>query len=143
MIRAVIDTNVIIRAAIRPHGSVGPVAQRLREGAYLLIISEILFDELIEKLREPRIGRKYNLDQQAIQDFVGELAVSSELVAPTRIIYVCRDEDDNRVLEAAVTGRADYIVTTDEDLLVLDPFIDSNRSIIRIVRPQLFLAALS
>lgn len=137
MIRAVIDTNVLIRAAIRPHGSVGPVVRRLRQGAYLLIISEILFDELIEKLREPRIARKYNLDQQAIQDFVGELAVSSELVAPTRIIHVCRDEDDNRVLEAAITGRAEYIVTTDEDLLVLDPFEG-----IHIVRPNLFLATL-
>lgn len=138
MIRAVIDTNILIRAAIRPHGSIGPVARQLRAGAYLLIISEILFDELIEKLREPRIGRKYNLDEQAIQDFVGELAVSSELVAATRLIHACRDEDDNRVLEAAVTGRADYIVTTDEDLLVLNPFQG-----IHIVRPHLFLATLT
>ncbi len=137
MIRAVVDTNILIRAAIRPQGTVGPIAQQLREGKYLLIISEILFDELIEKLREPRIGRKYNLDEQAIQDFVGELAVSGELVTPTREIHVCRDEDDNRVLEAAITGRADYIVTTDEDLLVLRTFEG-----IRIVRPRVFLTTL-
>ncbi|MGB8647105.1 MAG: putative toxin-antitoxin system toxin component, PIN family [Anaerolineae bacterium] len=137
MIRAVIDTNILIRAAIRPQGTIGPIAHRLSQGRYLLIISEILFDELIEKLREPRIGRKYHLDEQAIQAFVEELAVSGELVAPTREIHACRDEDDNRVLEAAVTGGADFIVTADEDLLVLDPFEG-----IRIVRPHIFLAAL-
>lgn len=138
MIRAVIDTNVLIRAAIRPQGALGPIVRRLRVGAYLLIISEILFDELIEKLREPRIARKYNLDEQDIKDFVGELAVSGRIVFPTREIHGCRDEDDNRVLEAAVTARADFIVTTDEDLLVLDPFEE-----IRIVRPHVFLAHLT
>lgn len=137
MIRAVIDTNILIRAAISPRGTVGPIARRLREGAYRLIISEWLFDELIEKLNEPRIGRKYNLDEEAIKDFVAELAASSEPATPSRQISVCRDEDDNHVLEAAVAGQAEYIVTGDEDLLVLDPFEG-----IRIVRPQVFLAAL-
>ncbi len=137
MIRAVVDTNILIRAAIRAQGTVGPVASRLSEGRYVLIISEILLDELIETLREPRIARKYHLDEQAIQDFVAELAVSGELVAPTREIHACRDEDDNRVLEAAVAGKANFIVTTDEDLLVLDTFEG-----IRVVRPQIFLTAL-
>lgn len=137
MIRAVIDTNVLIRAAIRPQGTLGPIPRRLREGAYLLIISDVLFDELIEKLREPRLGNKYNLREQDIKDFVGELAVSGRIVTPTREIRVCRDEDDNRVLEAGVAGQVDYIVTTDQDLLVLDPFEE-----IRIVRPRVFLDAL-
>lgn len=138
MIRAVVDTNILIRAAIRPHGTVGPIARRLRDGAYTLIISEWLFDELIEKLNKPRIGLKYHLDEQAINDFVGELAVSGELVTPTRHIEVCRDVDDNNVLEAATEGKVDYIVTSDEDLLELDPFEG-----IRIVRPNVFLAALA
>ncbi len=137
MIRAVVDTNILIRAAIRPQGTVGPIARRLRDEAYTLIISEWLFDELIEKLNKPRIGLKYHLDEQAIKDFVGELAVSGELVTPKRHIEVCRDVDDNHVLEAALEGKADFIVTSDEDLLVLDPFEG-----IRIVRPQTFLAAL-
>ncbi len=138
MIRAVVDTNVLIRAAIRPQGTLGPIVRRLRVGAYLLIISEVLFDELIEKLREPRIAHKYNLNDQDIKDFVAELAVSGRIVFPTREIHVCRDEDDNRVLEAAVSARADFVVTTDEDLLVLDPFEE-----IRIVRPHVFLTHLT
>ncbi|MBI4671813.1 MAG: putative toxin-antitoxin system toxin component, PIN family [Chloroflexi bacterium] len=113
MTRAVVDTNILIRAVIRPLGTVGPIARRLRQGAYVLIISEPLLHELIEELNAPRIGHKYGIDAQAIQDFVAELAETGELVQPSRTIAVCRDEDDNRVLEAAVEGRANYIVTGD------------------------------
>lgn len=47
----------------------------------------------------------------------------------------CRDPKDDFVLELAVNGRADVIVTDDEDLLTMDPFRG-----IRIVRPETFLA---
>ena len=132
------DTNILIRAVIRPKGTVGPIATRLREGAFVLIISPPLFEELVEKLNLPRIRGKYSIDAEAIETFVAELAASGEMVAPTRRIEVCRDADDNAVLEAAVAGRANYIVTGDEDLLVLDPFED-----IRIITPRVFLDVLS
>jgi predicted nucleic acid-binding protein len=45
-----------------------------------------------------------------------------EPVHPSRAITVCRDPKDNKFLEVAVEGRADAIVTGDEDLVVLDPF---------------------
>ena len=136
--RAVIDTNILIRAVIRPLGTVGPISTRLRQGAFVIILSEPLFQELIEKLNLPRIGEKYHIDARAIQTFVAELAANGEMVVPTRRIEVCRDADDNMVLEAAVAGQANYIVTSDEDLLVLDPFED-----IRIVTPRVFLGALA
>jgi putative PIN family toxin of toxin-antitoxin system len=45
-----------------------------------------------------------------------------ELVVPAESVSVCRDPDDNRILEAAVAGRADYIVTGDADLLSMQSF---------------------
>lgn len=116
MIRAVVDTNILIRAVIRPLGTVGPIATRLRTDHYELVISEPLLAELVEKLRLPRIHARYQLDDKYIQDFLAELVVQGLWVAPTRRITACRDEDDNRVLEAAVAGNANYIVTSDEDL---------------------------
>ena len=47
---------------------------------------------------------------------------TSVLVTPTESIADCRDPDDNKLLEAAVAGNADYIVTADKDLRVLSPF---------------------
>ena len=42
-----------------------------------------------------------------------------EVVNPRNSLKVARDDDDNRVLEAAITGKCEYIVTGDEDLLSL------------------------
>lgn len=136
-LRAVVDTNILTRAVIRPSGIVGPIAARLRAGAYVTILSAPLFEEFVEKLNLPRIREKYHIDAQTIETFVAELAASGEMVMPTRRIEICRDANDNKVLEAAVEGHANYIVTSDENLLILDPFEG-----IRIVKPRVFLEQL-
>jgi len=136
MIRAVVDTNILIRALIKPTGTVGPVLQRLAANDYRLVYSEALLSELLEKLALPRIRAKYHLDDRSIETTLALLALRGELVRPTRSIKVCRDPDDDMLLEAAVAGAAQYIVTGDEDLLVLKKF-----ETIRIVTPRVFLAA--
>lgn len=137
LLRAVIDTNVLIRAVIRPEGSVGPIAVRFRRGDYLLIYSKPLLDELTEKLNLPRIRDKYNVGERGVQQFLDEVVTGGHSVEPTEKIEVCRDPDDNMLLEAAVAGKADYIVTGDEDLLVLQEY-----RTIRIMTPAVFLRAL-
>lgn len=52
-------------------------------------------------------------------------------------VTVCRDPDDDMLLEAAVAGNADYIVTGDADLLVIQEYKQ-----IKIVTPRIFLGAL-
>ncbi len=44
--RAVVDTNILVRAVIKPQGSVGPVLQRLRRREYTLLLSRATLDEL-------------------------------------------------------------------------------------------------
>ena len=44
MIRAVVDTSILVRAVIKPTGSVGPVLQRLRRREYILLISRVTLD---------------------------------------------------------------------------------------------------
>ena len=61
----------------------------------------------------------------------------AHLVEPDEAISVCRDPKDNMVLEAALAGGAKFIVTGDEDLLVLNPFRN-----IAIVAPSVFLRGL-
>lgn len=137
MIRAVVDTNIFIRALIRPQGTVGPIIPRLAREEFKLIYSQILLEELSEKIHLSRLQVRYEVMEYNIQALLNAIALRGDLVNPKHTIKFCRDEDDNRVLEAAVAGEADYIVTSDEDLLVLDPF-----ERIRIVRPHVFLAAL-
>ncbi len=136
--RAVVDTNILIRALIKPQGTVGPVLGRLRDGAYILVYSEPLLDELLAKLALPRIKVKYHLDDEAIEAFLALLALRGEQVAPARQVRVCRDPDDDRVIEAALAGDAAYVVTGDEDLLSLGQLEG-----MRFVSPRDFLAILA
>ncbi len=132
--RVVIDTNILIRAVIRPQGTVGPVLLRLRQGEYTLLYSWESLEELIDVLNRPRIRDKYHLTDQDIQTVVGLILVRGEGVAPTERITTCRDPKDDKFLEIAVAGEADLIVSGDQDLLALHPFAG-----IPIVPPNAFL----
>lgn len=58
------------------------------------------------------------------ESFLESLIRESELVQITERIQICRDPNDDRILELAVNGNATYIVTGDNDVLVLNPFRD-------------------
>jgi putative PIN family toxin of toxin-antitoxin system len=134
--RAVIDTNIIIRALIKPAGTVGPILGRLRDGDYTAVYSEALLDELLEKLALPRIRHKYGLTDTDVSDLLALLALRGEMVEPRRRIDVCRDPDDDKVIEA-LEGKARYVVTGDQDLLSLEEF-----ETVRFVTPRRFLESL-
>jgi putative PIN family toxin of toxin-antitoxin system len=135
--RAVVDTNILIRAVIRPTGTVGPVLLRLRRGDYTLLYAQSLLEELIDVLNRPRIRDKYRLTDQDIQTIVGLILLRGEAVVPQEPITACRDPKDDKFLEVAVAGKADVIVSGDQDLLVLHPFRD-----IPILPPAAFLQML-
>lgn len=120
--RAVIDTNILVRALIMPHGTVGPVLLRLRRGDYTLLYAPALLAELVDVLNRPRIRNKYGLSEDDIKTVLRLLLLRGEAVTPTQTITACRDPKDNKFLEIAVAGKADAICSGDEDLLVLSPF---------------------
>ena len=117
--RAVIDTNVIVSGVLR---SSGPPARALATNDadnVVWITSEPLMAELQRVLARPHIRRRLQWDDARIALFATVLRRRSVIVEPTHRLDVSRDADDDRVLEAAVAGNADYIVTGDRDLLEL------------------------
>ena len=66
--------------------------------------------------------------------FLAGLLREAELVSATETITICRDPKDNKFLDLAVAGKADYIVSGDMDLLVLHPFQG-----IQILSPRAFV----
>lgn len=134
MIAAVVDTNILVRAVIKPTGTVGPVLQRLRNNDYQLIYSEPLLSEFVDVINRPRIRVKYNLTPEDIGTIVALLILRGREVQSEERIEICRDPKDNMVLEAAVAGDAQTIVSGDDDLHILDPFRG-----ISIVTPATFL----
>jgi putative PIN family toxin of toxin-antitoxin system len=135
--RAVVDTNILIRAVIKPGGTVGPILRRLAQAEYQLIYSQALVEELLEKLALPRLKDKYGITDEAVADLVAVLALRGELVVPDIAVTVCRDPDDNMVIEAAIAGQSDCIVSGDEDLLTLNQYEG-----IDLITPREFIARL-
>jgi putative PIN family toxin of toxin-antitoxin system len=82
MIRAVVDTNILVRAVIKPTGSVGPVLQRLRRREYLLLASRETLDELATVLHRPRLRTKYELSDRVLRATIRMVVLRSELLQP-------------------------------------------------------------
>jgi putative PIN family toxin of toxin-antitoxin system len=120
--RAVVDTNILVRAVISPRGAVGRVLSGLRRGDYTLLYSQALLDELADVLNRPRIRQKYHVVDRDITTLIRLILLRGEAVTPALKIAVCRDPKDNKFLEVAVAGRADVIVSEDGDLLAMHPF---------------------
>jgi putative PIN family toxin of toxin-antitoxin system len=137
LIAAVVDTNILVRAVNKPTGSVGPVLERLRDKDYLLIYSEPLLSEFVDVINRPRIRDKYHITPEDISTVVALLILRGREIRSVERIEICRDPKDNMVLEAAIAGEAQVIVSGDEDLLTLDPFRG-----ISIVSPSKFLEML-
>jgi uncharacterized protein len=137
LIRAVVDTSIVVRTVLKPLGTVGPVLDLLAEQRYSFLYSEATLEELVDVLARPRLRRRFPLrgrDPQTVVDFI---LLRGEAVDPRRRLTVCRDPKDDKFLDVAVEGQADVLVSGDEDLLTLHPYQG-----IPIVQPAEFLVML-
>lgn len=114
-----LDTNTAISGLIW-QGFPGKLIEEAVSGRIQLISTEILLDELWEVLQRPKFKRNMvRLSVTAEELFEGYAALV-ELVEPVDLKdSVSRDPDDDHVLAAAIGGKADLIVSGDDDLLVL------------------------
>ena len=117
--RVVLDTNVLISALLSPLGRPFACLDWVLDNATLITSKELL-EELETRLARPKF-RKY-ADDSRRRAFVADLALFAVRAELSGAVKACRDPDDNKVLETAVVGRADCLVTGDQDLLVLHPF---------------------
>jgi putative PIN family toxin of toxin-antitoxin system len=115
--RVVFDTNILVSALVFPGGQGDAALRRIVVGTDELVISKAILDELLEVL-----GRKFARDGEELAHVAVFLSVIATVVAPRRRLRVVRDEPDNRILECALKGRAEAIVTGDKALLALESF---------------------
>jgi putative PIN family toxin of toxin-antitoxin system len=132
--RCVVDTNVLISAFLQPSGRTGKVLEAIRAMGGVLIFSDETFAELVSRMARPKFDRY--VDRGIGQRFLSDLAAVAEWVPVTRVVRACRDPDDDKFLETAISGEADCMVTGDGDLLALNPFAG-----VTICTPRDFLSA--
>lgn len=128
MLRVVIDTNLWVSYALNPLKS--HVRTILVNQEIELLTSEEQVVELSEVLRRPKFQKsflEYRMDQFLVmfKEAVLSIPITSK-------VTVCRDPKDNFLLSLVKDGNADYLLTGDADLLILDVFGSTRICTIRV-----------
>jgi uncharacterized protein len=120
-IRIVLDSNVILSAALYKKSSSRQALDQALE-IELILLSTPLLEELQDIFSRPKF-EKY-LSRSSRTEFLKDFIEIVENVEIRQSIKACRDSKDDKILELAVNGKTEYIITSDRDLLVLNPFQD-------------------
>ena len=131
--KAVFDANIFVSALAIPGGQAERAIDLVIDARVNLCISKEIIYEVLGVLAQKSSKGPEELARTAV--FLSELA---ELVVPRKKLAVLDDEPDNRILECAVTGHADVIVTGDRAMLNLKKYKE-----IRILSLRQFLDEIS
>ncbi len=129
MIRFTSDTNIYV-SSFNFGGQPKQVLSSARREDLRLVVSRPILEEIARTLRN-----KFAWSEFDISETEADILTFADLISPIEQIEAVKDDPtDNRILECAVAGRSDYIVTGDKHLLRLVQFSE-----IRIVTPAQFL----
>ena len=116
--RIVLDTNIYISAAITSGLSQEILELAGTTNLFTLLTSKEILNELKEKLLS-----KFERSESIVGVFIERIRKITEFVEIDRkITVITSDPDDNKILECALSGKADLIVTSDQDLIKLKSF---------------------
>ena len=128
--KIVIDTNIYVSSFFWK-GNPRKVFDRVTNGIDELLIT----DDIINEIKSVMLKNKFNLEISKIEDYVNIIKNFSVNILHDNILEnISRDIDDNKILKCGLEGNADYIITGDNDLLVLEVYKG-----IKIINPKEYL----
>jgi putative PIN family toxin of toxin-antitoxin system len=116
-VKVVFDSNIFVSSLVIPGSQAEKAILKIIEANHTLIISKEIINEVLAVL-----ARKFSRDREALSRSAVYLSNLASMVRTTKRIRVLKDEPDNRILECAVAGGADMIVTGDKEMLRLKQF---------------------
>lgn len=130
--RYVFDTNVLVSAVLSAR-SVPRQAFNLAFARSKILLSNSVIEELNEVLNRPKFNRYLSTEKKEL--FLLILFLDAIFIDVKEKLSICRDVKDNKFLELAISGKANAIISGDNDLLVLNPFRN-----IPILNPNQFIS---
>ncbi|MGB8436908.1 MAG: putative toxin-antitoxin system toxin component, PIN family [Burkholderiales bacterium] len=131
-----VDTNVALSALVLAHSRLAPLRLAWQDRRCLPLASRATAVELIRALTCPKFNLSIDEQRELLADYL-PYCTSVRLPAKLPKVRKCRDPDDLPFLQLAVVGKADYLVTGDQDLLAL-----SGQFICPIIAPGRLLAVI-
>lgn len=129
--KVVFDASTTIGAALKAD-SIPRQALLVAALSHELVVSALVIEEISEVLGRKKFSK--SIPEAVRIEILGLLVMSGIVVTPEETVHECRDPGDDIYLEAALTAGAEVIVSSDADLLVMDPWRG-----IRILTPRAFL----
>jgi uncharacterized protein len=133
-IRVVLDTNVVLSALLFANGRLRWLRETWQQGQIVPVVNRTTITELLRVLAYP----KFRLGQSECDDVLAEylpfcvtFAPAAGVAAPT-----VRDAADQHFLQLALAAKVAFLVTGDNDLLVLASALPSDT--VRIITPEQF-----
>ncbi len=115
--RVVFDTNIFISALVFPGRQAEKALLRVIDERDHLLVSRPIIDELMTVL-----ARKFGREREELARVAVLLSEIGEVVSPRQRLHVLKDDPDNRILECAMAGGAEQVVSGDRALLQLGRF---------------------
>ena len=116
MLRVVVDTNVWVSALINPRGFPARMLKAFYDQRFELVLSDPLLEELANVVSRSGVARRIDLSSDELVGVLVRMRATSDFVEVFGIEPVCRDPDDDMVIETVIRGDADVLVTRDDDL---------------------------
>jgi putative PIN family toxin of toxin-antitoxin system len=115
-LKAVIDTNIWVSALINPFGHPARLRKHFENEDFTAVVSEAILEEIADVLSRPKIKDKYGIIEEDVKELLTLIDERAEHVLISGDINICRDKDDNLIIETAIKGSAQFIVTRDDDV---------------------------
>ena len=114
--RATFDTNIFVRTVIRKDNLPNHLLSLWREGRFALVLSQSIIDEVESVLSRRSLRLKYRYTLTEVTDLINLLHQAS-IVEVNTSFELCRDPKDDMLIDCAVSGRVQFLVSYDNDLV--------------------------
>jgi len=115
--RITIDTNVFLRSLIGSKNNATHLLSLWHELRFVLVLSHAILDEIREVLSRPHLIQKYSYTLHSVTQLINLLGQRSVIVEVPFSYKLCRDVEDDPVVDCAVWGRVQFLVSYDNDFL--------------------------
>ncbi len=132
MIKSVLDTNVLLSANLSTTSKPAKALEKATIDNNRIFMSEETFSELLEVLLRPKFDKYFSSELRL--KFLEKMKNDAIFVDIKHQIQVCRDPKDDKFLSLVAACQANFLITGDQDLLVLHPFQNT-----QIITPSDFL----
>lgn len=138
-IRVILDTNVLVSGLFGIKNSPSSqILQSIRDQKVILVTSPVILEEVGNVISRGRITKLTKMGEEERKNFIDELIERSDVTAGKQLPKtVGRDVKDDKFLACAYEAKADYLVTGDDDLLVLKEYEGT-----KIIKPREFIEIL-